>query len=180
MPVKPGTWLLLVFPVLLQAGCSGSQNEAVSQPGQRKAKTAELPTNLDPQVVDLLENADTLELLSIGPTGKTEKDSRKVQPWPSLGKAVPTGASRRKILNGVYQSLKEGGSMAWCFDPHHVLRAVRGDSTVELVICFKCSNMKTWRDGKELSDFYPFSNAAEAVLNGVLSEAGVPLDPEAK
>jgi hypothetical protein len=84
------------------------------------------------------------------------------------------------VLDAVYQSIEEGLSGHWCFRPHHVVRAVRGEKSVELALCFQCTNVGIWQDGEKRSDLIPISLAAEPVLNELLKKAGVPLDSEAK
>jgi hypothetical protein len=68
--------------------------------------------------------------------------------------------------------------MALCFRPRHGVRAKSGGRAVELVICFECSWVKVYVDGKEVRD-EATNVAPQKYLDELLTTAKVPLAPKA-
>jgi hypothetical protein len=68
-----------------------------------------------------------------------------------------------------------------CFEPRHGVRAMAGGKTVDLVICFACSEVQVWSDdGKDLEGLALIGDSAQAAFDKVLTDAKVPLHPKRK
>lgn len=135
-------------------------------------------SKLPSDVVAVLENADTFELLSLDPEHESTGNGR--QQWPELGKtAIQSPETRQRVLAALNQGVAEGGTAAKCFFPRHGIRAVRGDTTVDLVMraraCFECHQIYVYFDGKRSASAVLTSGSPEATLDEVLKTAGVPL-----
>ncbi len=138
-----------------------------------------------PEMHSLFREADTLTLLSID--GATEScfpervktDGPMYFRWPLLGQVdIPAGPARDKLLAALAHGLQNAPrrEMA-CFLPRHVLRAVKGDRSVDYVICFECCNLDVYdQEGSHIGHRF-ISNSPAAMFNKTLEDAGIPLAP---
>jgi hypothetical protein len=127
-----------------------------------------------------------LFLLSIDGNLYKEDDPKKPKGelfrrrYPILGEIEITDpVKKRTVLEAVKHSIRRGPNEgAKCFIPRHALRIGNDKEEVELVICFECRWYYLHRsDGQE-----PVRNTiasdAEPLLNGLLTDAGIPLAPK--
>ncbi|HJZ53912.1 MAG TPA: hypothetical protein VKE74_03090 [Gemmataceae bacterium] len=109
----------------------------------------------------------------------TEDQSRGevLDGYPVLGKVEVTDpGQRQKVYSAIRGAVRNPPPGSKCFIPRHAIRAVKGDETVDMVICFQCHNYEHHRGGKEVSGPNPLiSSDPEALLDKILSDAGVPL-----
>ena len=68
---------------------------------------------------------------------------------------------------------------AACFIPHHGIRLESGGKTVDLVICFKCAQVKSYVDITP-TDGMLISTSPRPTFNRILEAAGVPLSAQAR
>ena len=93
-----------------------------------------------------------------------------------LGKSEVNSAElRTEILNAVRTDILNGSEVDKCFEPHHALRIVHGDSTNDVVICFKCRGFERTENGKLKTTSYPMDVRSRNVLNRVLKAEGIKL-----
>jgi len=154
--------VLFIYSLLL-AGCtaSGSGNT--------------IPRN----VMAVLQNADTFELLSLDPESGPDKQSEAVKNpfhgWAILGKTTIQDSEIRKQLNSALeQGVAEGRAGAPCFDPRHGIHAVRSGRAVDLVICFECGHIYVYFDDAQDATIRT-AGSPEPTLDRILKGAGVPL-----
>jgi hypothetical protein len=67
--------------------------------------------------------------------------------YPILDRVVLRGEEKAKLLGKLYTSIAEDAEPARCFIPRHGIRAVKGDRSVDLVICFECQQVDSYVDG---------------------------------
>jgi hypothetical protein len=108
-------------------------------------QTKELDKSLPPNVRDILENAETFEILA----EIERKDGKITYPLtegfdmkPNIKAEISDANTRKEILENFYRDAAKGSEPALCYIPHHILRAKRGDKTVEIEICFSCSRFQ--------------------------------------
>jgi hypothetical protein len=136
---------------------------------------------------DLPSDPDELTLFSIdgdwhhtmGDQKDHPKDQEQLYRYPVLGRVEITDPNlRRRIMASVKQDIRRGAVQNKCFEPRHVLRVKKGNSTVDIVICFKCHNYAMSRDGGPLDGITPsIGERSQQLLNSILKDAGVPLAP---
>jgi hypothetical protein len=122
---------------------------------------------LPDEVVKILESAKQIEVASVDP-GDGKQDAKE------LGSTTVKDDKRKEVLKALYKSVADGGSPAKCFEPRHIIRATSDGKSVNLVLCFACSQMQV-SVGKGEVRTIPISEAAQPVLNQILKDAGVPL-----
>ena len=99
--------------------------------------------------------------------------------YPILGKVNVTGDEAKNVVNWIYGGFtKRRVINGMCFEPHHGLRAATGSNTVDVVICFGCTNMHIFSKGTESNS--ALSRSPEKYLNQLLTAAGVPFAPDYK
>ena len=112
-------------------------------------------TPLPPPVRPVLEGSRRLEVLALDPFRISAADVaagvvEQVHGYQVLARAdVSDPALREEVL-----ALVQGSIAAWaggdapCFNPRHGLRAERGGVVVELLLCFECSALQVYLDGR--------------------------------
>lgn len=97
-----------------------------------------LDGSLPPQVREILEKAETFEILADVNTEPTE--SREVKPNRKV--VITSETEKKNILETFYLDASNEDSPANCFQPHHSIQAKYGDKNVEIIICFDCSRFE--------------------------------------
>jgi hypothetical protein len=144
-----------------------------------------IPTNKQFQEIfpgdsrQVLEGADQFILLSLDP--KRLVDSQGVDAFHEyriVGQTLISDPNRRaELIASLYDGIAEGDDLARCFDPHHGIRAVQGKSTLDLVICFLCSQMRVYFTDSNTTVCRGSDIAGQpaATFDRIVREAGVPL-----
>jgi hypothetical protein len=139
-------------------------------PGRGDDSYAMLP----PGVSVLLDEADSIELISIDPRERPAKADDSFHGWKALGRAaVRDVADRRATVASLKQAIGETDNVSGCFEPRHGLRATRGHRSVDLVICFSCRWIEVHFGGKTSS--VCTSDAPKSAFNKALRDLGVRL-----
>ena len=132
--------------------------------------------NFPERAATLLRNADTLLVLSLEPVGGPS-DPKGFHGWPVLGEVSVPEKDREAFVEAVIAGAASNDSKrALCFDPRHGIRAVSKAGTVDLVICFECSQVQVFYSGGRNDYFIPNGNLHEA-LSAKLGKAGIPVAP---
>lgn len=136
---------------------------------------SKLPAN----VSALLDEAESVELLSIDPGDRTSDPGTGFHGWKVLGRTTLRGAEgRRAIVGAIQRGVRETDDAAGCFEPRHGLRATKGNRVVDLVICFSCRWIEVHDAGKTAS--VRTSATAKPAINGALRDAAVVLAQDAE
>ncbi|HEY2413416.1 MAG TPA: hypothetical protein VGI40_14285 [Pirellulaceae bacterium] len=131
---------------------------------------------LSEDVRHVLDNADRLELFSIGVprAGAPALPTESFQTCTLLGKALIIDAPERKeLLAALYKGIEESNGPANCFEPGFGLRATTNGETAELLICFECLQINVTFHG-EARKLYTSDSPLEK-FNAALTRAGVAL-----
>lgn len=130
---------------------------------------------LPDQAKAILDKAPEFEYYSLEPSEKPDKENA-LHGWKILGKTtVKDAESRKKLLTALTKSIAEGKEGAKCFDPRHAIRARHGGKTVDVLICFECSWVYVYLDGKKEPVEVVMAKGAQPLFDKVLRDAGVPL-----
>ena len=123
---------------------------------------------------NILESAETIELLSIEPCVASMLERRsRVHNQGLLGCTivksvfVTDATSRSNLLNGLYYGVAAGGTPMACWQPQHGIRASAKGRTVEIAICFQCSYLHGYV-GNEHFDAI-ISGRPQALFNSLLN-----------
>jgi hypothetical protein len=125
----------------------------------------------------VMRDATSFELLSLDP--ERGRDNADFHRFKVLGRTMVSDALTRKRL---YNALQSGARWnlpfpAMCFNPRHGLRVTTGGNTVDLVICFECSQVQVWQGNSHVTTFI-VGQSPEPVFDQALRDAGVPLAPK--
>lgn len=66
-----------------------------------------------------------------------------------------------------------------CFSPKHGIRAVKNGETLDMVICFHCSQARMYLNNKEVADYH-FGSVHQPDFDAILTDADVPLAHKSK
>ncbi|HEX8734656.1 MAG TPA: hypothetical protein VF721_04985 [Pyrinomonadaceae bacterium] len=97
-----------------------------------------LNDSLPPQIREVLEKAEKFEVLA-EVYGENEKDKDLWSIQPNRIAKITGDDDKKKILEAFYRDAAEEDSPASCYEPHHLIRAVFQEKTVEVEICFSCA-----------------------------------------
>jgi hypothetical protein len=130
-------------------------------------------------LISLLDKATELELYSLDPSMRVEKEKDGFHGYKVLGKTNVKDADTRQVLITAFaKGVKENkGIAANCFIPRHGIRFKSGETTIDLVICFECFQVRQYSDGKAGPGFL-ITRSPQLIFNKVLKDAGVELPPE--
>ena len=142
---------------------------------------------LPPAVTNILKKGERFILLSLDPNivieeraGKPAKElfqkelfhqyqvRRKVE--------IRTHEGRDELLRVLYKGIAVSeGWVAMCFNPRHGIRAVLGDETMDLVICFECFSIKV--HGKVETQVLTIGSAAPTLNRALTRSASATAKP---
>lgn len=148
---------------LLAAACMLGAEEKAPPP-------AEAGHKLPAEVLEVLEKADAIELFSLTPESKPAANETALFSWKVRGQRVVRDAGARKTL---LDELKKGvaaydNTDVFCFKPHHAIKAVAGEQSVTLVICFECKKIRIHRGGPhQFTDLGITGQPAQALLEAL-------------
>ncbi len=126
---------------------------------------------LPPDASAVLDEAESVELLSIDPRDRPGKADDSFHGWKVLGRTyAPDASGRRAILASVKQAIGETDGVSGCFEPRHGLRATKGGRSVDLVICFSCRWIEVRSEGK--TSFVWTSDAPKSAFNNAPARGG--------
>ena len=92
-----------------------------------------------------------------------------------LGRAQITDSSeQRALLRALAHGVRENdGPPAACFDPRHALHVDQGGRSIDLVICFECSQVHAY--GFNQHDSFLTSASPQPIFDDSLRRHGLPL-----
>jgi hypothetical protein len=126
----------------------------------------------------VLEHATDLELISLypweSPTGEEAATYGERRVLGSVRISDPK--ARKALLAALSYGLSQDEGFAECFDPRHRIRIVSNGKTYDVTICFACTTVETYVDGKRNEDFtVPIGEGAQ-VFNAFLTAANIPIE----
>lgn len=187
---------LLVIIIFIAFGCSERGAEIVVQKGSPNGQ-ASSPTPEDERIVipvipteplnlqnqkelnatlpltvrEILEKADTLEVL-----GLSSEDKAGTGWYPDVKAKMSLGAERSELLKSFFFDASAGPNTSACFIPRHSLKASYRGKTVEVVICFQCHLFIVKGDvGKFNGGLYRDGSAAHHLFNDIIRTKGEPI-----
>jgi hypothetical protein len=125
----------------------------------------------------VLREAETIEVLSLGGAQAGDGPFNNA---PILGSAVVTNRKlQRRLINRVLMGNRYNIGGLLCLGAEYGLRVKSKGTTLELTFCFDCSQV--WVSGpngyRDSGYTAPF---AVGLLQGILTQAGIPLPPPQK
>jgi len=126
----------------------------------------------DRQVLDHSEKFILYSLLEEPPD--PDENKLKFHDYVILGQIqVVAAQDRAELLAALYESAGKGEA-AGCFVPRHGIHAVRGNKTVDLLICFQCGHLHIY--GEHGVYYTSITHSPLSVFDRTLSAKGVPLN----
>ncbi len=91
---------------------------------------------------DVLDHADTFEIYALNPNSRVEGEG-SFQGFQVVGSAKVTDpAAQQRILDIIESGMGKWATQAKCFNPRHGVHAVHAGRTVDITICYECSNIE--------------------------------------
>lgn len=109
------------------------------------------------------------------PKDATKDPEEQFHTFPVLGKVdVKDPEKRKEILTAFQEGIdRSDGTMNKCFWPRHGIRVVKGQRTIDYVICFECLQFEKHEGSSESNR--AITRIPQTLFNQVLKDAGVPL-----
>ena len=128
---------------------------------------------LPEDVLRILSKAEQLELLSLLPEPEKTKPKDHFHGYTVLGKtALKDATGRKNLVESFTKGMQGQINPANCFEPRHGIRATHDGKTVDLVICFACSQFYV-HDAAGKSTRYLVNASPEPLFDKVLQDAGI-------
>jgi hypothetical protein len=132
-----------------------------------------------------LRDAESFEVLALIPHRLPAGVGDPLPParfydYPVLGAAAVADRTRRdEIIASLVRGVEENALVTNCFVPRHGIRAVGPADGTDLVICFECGQLFVYFAGAGPDrKWLTISRSPKPALDRVLSDAGVPLEPD--
>lgn len=143
-----------------------------------------VPRRLPVEIRAIINESDRAEVLSLWPRAATKWEKPtlatvgELRGYPVLGRVVVENPLvHQQVIKSVLASVDGAdGSRALCFTPRHALRVKRGVDELDLLICYQCRYIIVQRGNDQWE--VGVSSSSKALLNQLLTEAGIPLAPE--
>jgi hypothetical protein len=146
--------------------------------GASVAASDDKPDNSLPKAArDILASADKLEVLSIEVA--RNKETEDFHGFHVLGTATITDKElTRKLAEEIESAVTESTvyDVGFNYNPRYGLRATSGGKVVEMVICFHCTQIEVYAEGK-LAKKCATKRTPQKLLNQILSDAKIPVPP---
>jgi hypothetical protein len=190
-------FITILAYVVLASACTENSKKIVeietpklfvekTSPSPLKSSANEQTVRLDERLpLDarlILEQADKFEIIALKPgiifanqkvNQKTISAGRNWK-FAITGKVKVNDATiKTELLNALYEGIGEAEHASMCFSPRHAIRAVSKGKTVELVICFECSNFSGSTPNGLISG--AIASSPREVFNRVFDSAGLNL-----
>jgi hypothetical protein len=126
---------------------------------------------------DILASADKLEVLSISVARNKEKED--FHGFHVLGTTTVTDKElRRKLADAIESAVAESTvyDVGFNYNPRYGLRATSGGKVVEMIICFHCTQIEVYVEGK-LTKKCATKQTLQKLLNQILADAKIPVPP---
>lgn len=149
-----------------------------------------LENKVPAEVEAALDKADEIVLRSISPKHGLNIFEREPGPgdYPLLGEVKLTKRDRDRVVAAFRSAAADqaeankkanGAGGVGCFIPRHAMRLKHKEVTYDLLICFECSNVRIYKDGKEIEGVGILNRDGKhsKVLNDVLTAAKIELAP---
>jgi hypothetical protein len=128
---------------------------------------------LPESVLKILFKAEQFELLSLLPEPEKTKPNDHFHGYTVLGKtAIKNDMARKKLIESFSKGMEGAINPAKCFEPRHGIRATQDGKTVDLVICFACSQFYV-HDASGKSTKYLVNATPQSGFDKMLKEAGI-------
>ena len=83
---------------------------------------------------------------------------------------VAREGAKTQLVEAVYRSMADPEALQMlCFIPRHGLRAIQGDKSVDLVICYQCGNLKIYFNGTQVNGYWSTSRTSRTLFDDLLS-----------
>ena len=169
--MKKWTTLLSLTTICLAVLVNGRWPEARAQALSPQANSLSKETRA------ILDHNEKLILLSIDPNPvDQESDKRqRFHRYAILGQTeIKDPRLKKELLSALYQGMdSEGGLFPSCFNPRHGIKAIEGTNSVDLLICFECTQIVEYAGTDQT--WWVKSERCEKLFSQTLQKAGVPL-----
>lgn len=128
---------------------------------------------LSPRYV--LDNSEEFMLYSLDPYLPNKHPIKgKLYKYAILGQTkISDLKDREKLVDALYTGMELPANRAFCFEPHHAIRATRRGRTVDVVICFGCGVVDFYVNGKKQSR-HTVSYKTSKVFEQAVQQAHLP------
>ena len=168
---------IIVLSVLISTGASvwlfarPRGPESFGTPNGRPALTG-LNKAFPADSRNVFEQSDRFILYSIE-SRPTPNQANTFHGYPIVGQTeIKDEKIKSDLVAHFYDGMAAESIAKGCFSPHHAIRAMKGQKTVDLVICFSCSGVHIYY-GEERSRTH-VAQEPERFYNAVLATVGVP------
>jgi hypothetical protein len=134
-----------------------------------------VPPNVPVSIATVLEAATEIKVISIDPWRWVQDPSKSV-----IGSTVVKDPETiQRIRDAIYATIvAKHGRLSDCdFEPRHAIEAHAGGVVLDLTICFHCGEAAGGIRHNRRGGTVSVGEAAQSVLNDILTARGVPLSP---
>jgi hypothetical protein len=134
MAIRFGSFVSLPLLAVMLSDCATTPEQVAPRQAKRFAAAVD----------DVLQSPTRFEIIRLDPMATLDGVPEKLfRGFAEVGRAtIDDPEEARRLVELVRRGVERNGGMAaGCFLPRHAISASRGKETVELVICYECSQI---------------------------------------
>ena len=140
--------------------------------GLTKEQTQRLDRRIPPKIREILDKAEEITI-----SYNVDKDTMQLnvlmfKTVPNADVKVSDPALKKQLLDSFYSDAASNSNGAACFSPRHRLNAKYKTQTVELNICYECSNFRGESSSKNFGGGLDYQSKSSAVLDAIIEKYG--------
>ena len=194
------TFVLIVLFTIASTNCKNVDSQQVSNSNpQIEAKSTKVeivPTSknllddltkkqkklldgrIPPKVREVLDKANEINIYY-----NINKDTKGLRVLafgtvPNAGARLADASLKKQFLESFYYDASSDESRAMCFGPRHKITARYNNKTVELDICYECSNFQGNSSNENFSGSLAYENKSSVIISEIIEKYGTELQQQ--
>lgn len=140
--------------------------------GLTKEQTQRLDGRIPPKIREILDKAKEITI-----SYNVDKDTMQLEVLmfetvPNADVKVSDPALKKQLLDSFYSDAASNSNGSACFSPRHRVNAKYKTQTVELNICYECSNFRGESSSENFGGGLDYQSKSSAVLDAIIEKYG--------
>ena len=128
---------------------------------------------LPSDAAEALDHPEQLTLYSLEPLPQPGPRGKVLDGYTVLGERILSLRQGKLAIRAFRIAMQYNGPMDACFDPRHAIRINSNAHSFDYLICYSCSALEVFRDGKLI--YGAQAGGSSAALDDLLTRNGLPL-----
>jgi beta-lactam-binding protein with PASTA domain len=137
-----------------------------------KKQKKQLDDRIPPKVREILDKADEINIYY-----NIDKDTKglrvlQFKTVPNAGARLSDASLKKQFLESFYYDASSEERGAMCFAPRHKITAQYNNKTVDLDVCYQCSNFKGSSSSGDFAGSLAYENKSSMIISEIIEKYG--------